>query len=104
MKLNDNPLMIILGIILIILGIGAFFGLLFLPGDQYMIIAVFALAGLLVLLAIIAKPQGFVGTILMAAYLVLIGLIAQFQLSFVYSGVILTLLPLGAGVFLLMGL
>ena len=104
MKFNDNPMMILLGIILLGLGIGSFFGYRFFPDNQYMIIAVIVLAGLLVLIMLLGHVKENLGIILTIIWLVLMGIMAQFHLQFAYSDLLLSCLPIGAGFFMLLGI
>ena len=104
LKLNDNPIMILLGIILIGLGIGSFFGYRFFPSNQNMVIAVFILAGILFFLVLTGNVKETVGVIFTALWLILMGLMGQFHLDFAYSGFLLSLLPISAGAFMLMGI
>lgn len=103
MKFNDNPLMILVGIILLGLGIGSFFGYQFFPNDQYTLIAVFVLAAILIILLLSGHLKEYLGVVLMIIWLLLMGVMAWFQLQFVYSSLILSALPVGAGFFLLLG-
>jgi hypothetical protein len=104
MKFNDNPIMILLGIILLGLGIGSFFGYRFFPDNQYMIIAVIVLAGLLVLILLLGRVKENLGIILTILWLALMGIMAQFHLQFTYSDLLLSSLPIGAGFFMLLGI
>ena len=104
MKLNDNPLMILLAIILIGLGIGSFLGFRFFPSNQNMVIAVFVLALLMIIIVLAGKVKENTGVIITALWLILMGLIAYFNLKFDYSDFILSGLPIAAGAFMLIGI
>jgi hypothetical protein len=104
MKFNDNPMMILLGIILVGLGIGSFFGFQFFPDNQNLIIAVFVLGGILLFLVATGNVKEAVGVIVTALWLILMGLMSQFNLDFAYSGFVLSIMPLGAGAFILIGI
>ncbi len=104
MKFNENPIMVLLGLILIALGIGSFFGYRFFPDNQNLVIAVFVLAGILLFLVLAGNLKENVGVVFTALWLILMGLMGQFHLDFSYSGFVLSILPIGAGVFMLMGI
>ena len=104
MKFNDNPVMVLLGIVLVILGIGWFAGYRVFPTNQPMIIAVFVLAGLVLLLVLAGSVKENVGMIMTGLWLILMGLMAQFKLDFPYSQLLLAALPVAGGVFMLMGM
>jgi hypothetical protein len=104
MKFNDNPIMILLGIIMLGLGIGSFFGYRFFPTNQPLTIAVFILAAIVLFLVLAGRVKENVGMVVTALWLILMGLMAQFNLTFSYSDVLLSALPLAAGGFMLIGL
>ena len=104
MKVNSNPIIIVLGLILVALGIGSFFGYRLFPTSQAMVIAVFAVAVLILFLVLMGKIKENVGMFITILWLILMGLMVQFNLQFAYSGLILDFLPLGAGLFMLIGL
>ncbi len=103
MKFNNNPIMIVLGIILLGLGVGSFFGYRIFPTNGYMIIAAFVIAAILLFLVLAGYVKENVGIIVAALWLILMGLMAYFHLDFTYSALILSILPLGAGGFMLLG-
>jgi hypothetical protein len=104
MKLNENPIMLLVGIILLGLGIGSFFGYRFFPDNQNLVIAVFVLAAILLFLVLAGSIKANVGVIVTALWLILMGLMGQFHLVFQYSDFLLSLLPLAAGAFMVIGL
>jgi len=104
MKINGNPIMIVLGIILVGLGVGSFFGFRIFPTNQNMIYAVFAVAALMLILVLMGKTKENVGMFVTMLWLVLMGLMAQFNLQFAYSNLLLSGLPLAGGLFMLVGL
>ena len=104
MKFNDNPIMILLGIVLLGLGVGSFLGYRFFPTNQIMIIAVFILAAILVFLVLAGSLKENVSVVITALWLILMGLMAAFNLQFAYSGFLLSILPLAAGGFMIIGL
>ena len=104
MKLNGNPIMILLGIMLVGLGAGSFFGFRIFPTNQNMIYAVFAVAALMLILVLMGKTKENVGMFVTMLWLVLMGLMAQFNLQFAYSDLLLAGLPLAGGLFMLVGL
>ena len=104
MKFNDNPVMIVIGIVLVGLGIGSFMGYRFFPDNQNLTIAVFVLAAILLFLVLAGYVKENVGIIVTALWLLLMGVMAQFKLSFAYSDLLLSLLPIGAGGFMLIGI
>ena len=95
MKFNDNPVMIVIGIVLVGLGIGSFMGYRFFPDNQNLTIAVFVLAAILLFLVLAGYVKENVGIIVTALWLLLMGVMAQFKLSFAYSDLLLSLLPIG---------
>ena len=97
MKFNDNPIMILLGIVLLGLGVGSFLGYRFFPTNQIMIIAVFILAAILVFLVLAGSLKENVSVVITALWLILMGLMAAFNLQFAYSSFLLSILPLAAG-------
>ncbi len=104
MKFNDNPVMIIIGLILLGLGVSSLLGYRIFPNNQNLTIAVFVLAALLLFLVLAGTVKENVGVIVTALWLLLMGVMAQFKLDFVYSNLILSILPLGAGGFMILGL
>ena len=104
MKFNDNPVMIVIGIVLVGLGIGSFMGYRLFPDNQNLTIAVFVLAAILLFLVLAGYVKENVGIIVTALWLLLMGVMAQFKLSFAYSDLLLSLLPIGAGGFMLIGI
>jgi len=104
MKLNENPIMLLLGIILVGVGIGSFLGYRFFPDTQNLIILVFVLAFLLIILTLSGRVKESVGVIIAALWLVLMGLMAYFNLKYSYSELLLSALPLAGGVFMVMGM
>lgn len=104
MRFNNNPVMIILGIILLGIGIGGLLGYHIFPSNQTLIIVVFALAGLTLFLVLAGNVKENIGMIVTALWLLLMGLIAQFHFDLHYNDLILAILPIGAGAFLLLGL
>ena len=104
MKFSGNPIVITLGIILVGLGIGSFFGFRIFPTNQNMVYAVFAVAALLLILVLLGKTKENVGMFVTILWLVLMGLMAQFNLHFAYSDLLLDGLPVAGGLFMLVGL
>ncbi len=104
MKLNENPLMAVVGVVLILVGALSFFNFRLFPTNVYMTIGVFVLAILVLLVVFMGRLRSNVGLIVLALWLGLMGAMSYFGLTFTYSDLILTVLPLGAGLFLLMGI
>jgi hypothetical protein len=104
MKFNDNPIMVLVGIVLIGVGIFSFLGFRFIPSNLNTQIAVFVLALLLIILVLAGKVKENTGVVITALWLILMGLIAYFNLKFDYSDLILSSLPIGAGFFMFMGI
>jgi hypothetical protein len=96
--------MIVLGLILLAIGIGALLGYRLFPTNQTLIIVVFALAALILFLVLAGNVKENVGMIVASLWLLLMGIMAQFGIKFTYSDLILAVLPIGAGGFLLLGL
>ena len=104
MRINTNPVMIVLGIILVALGIGSFFGYRLFPNTQTYIYVVFGLAAVVLFLVLAGNVKENIGMIIIALWLLMLGLLAQFNISFRYSDIILSILPLAGGGFILLGL
>jgi len=104
MKLNNNPVMIVIGLILLGLGVSSLLGYRIFPNNQNLTIAVFVLAALLLFLVLAGSVKENVGVVITALWLLMMGIMAQFKLNFPYSDLILSILPLGAGGFMLLGL
>ena len=104
MKFNDNPLMIILGFIMLLIGAASFFNYRLYQTNNYLIIGVYVLAGLIMLLVFLGKLKENVGMIILAGWLALMGAMSMFNLTFIYSDVVLSILPMASGLFLLIGI
>jgi hypothetical protein len=88
---------------MVLVGVSSFFSYRLFPTNQYMIIGVYVLAGLIMLLVFLGKFKENVGMITLAIWLALMGSMSMLNLTFAYSDYILSILPLGAGFFLLLG-
>ncbi len=104
MKINDNALMVILGFVLILIGIASFLSVRLTPTNNYMLIGVYVLAGLILILVFLGKFKENIGMILFAVWLALMGVMSMYNLTFPYSDSVLSVLPIGSGVFLIFGL
>ncbi len=106
MKLNDNPILILLAIILVGLGVEKFFGprIYPFPGNQILTYAMFILAAVVLFVVLAGRVRTGVGLVIMALWLLLIGLLSWLNVTFPYSDIVLAVLPIGAGIFMLLGL
>ncbi len=108
MKINSNPFMVLLGIILLLIGAGSFLGyplFPFLQGNIYLTYITIAVAVVLALLVFTSRIKENVGILLIVIWLALMVVLAMNLLEpFSYSDIILSMLPIGAGFFLLVGL
>ena len=104
MKLNENPLLAVLGVVLILIGALSFLNFRLFPTNIYMIIGVSVLAILILIIVFIGQVKSNVGLIVLALWLGLMGAMSYFGLTFSYSDLILSILPLGAGLFLILGI
>ena len=107
MKINSNPFTLLLGIIMLILGIGSFLGYSLLPALASNInityIAI-AIAVLLALLVFTGKIRETVGTLFICLWIGLMAVMILFNLTFAYSDLILSIMPIASGIFLVIGL
>jgi len=104
MKINDNPLMVIIGFIMLLIGAMSFFNYRLYPTNQYLIYGVFVLAGLIMLLVFLGKFKENIGMIILAIWLALMGAMSMYNLTYAYSDLILSILPIGSGFFLILGI
>lgn len=104
MRINDNALMVILGFVLILIGIASFLNFRLYPTNNYLIYGVYVLAGLILILVFLGKIKENIGMIIFAVWLALMGVMSMYSITFPYSDSILSILPIGSGVFLLFGL
>jgi hypothetical protein len=104
MKLNSNPFMIVLGIIMILVGIASFMGYVFVPDNNYLIWGTLGVAVLMAMLVFSGTVKESVGVLMIVIWLALVFAMAYFNFDFTYSELIRSMLPLGAGFFLLIGL
>jgi hypothetical protein len=104
MKFNDNPLMVLLGFFMLLIGASSFFNYRLYPTNYYLIIGVYVLAGLVTLLVFLGKLKANVGMITLAIWLALMGAMSMFNLTYVYSDLLLSILPLASGFFLILGI
>jgi len=99
--------LILVGIILIGLGVETFFGPKLIPfyGNQVMTIGVVVLAALILFLVLAGSVKTYVGMVVTALWLLLIGVMSWLNLAFPpYTYLILAALPVGAGIFMLLGI
>lgn len=104
MRLNSNPVMMLFGFILILVGAGSFFGYRIYPHSQTFAIAMLVLAALLVISVVSGWIKEAMGVLVMALWLILAAISYMFHLQFAYQTLILNILPVGAGIFMLLGL
>jgi hypothetical protein len=104
MKLSANPFSVLLGVIMLGLGIASFFGYRLLANNLYMQYGAFAIAALLLILVVTGRMKEGVGWVLLAMWLILTGLTGMFRLNYVYDDIVISGLPLLAGLFLLFGI
>ena len=102
MRITREPALLSLAIWLILSGLVALLGLGFAGlGTVMAILAI--VAGALLLLGGVRLASRSLGAILLAAYLLLLGLLALVDLSFAGGEIVLAVLALAAGVALLLG-
>ena len=102
MRLTRDPAVLLLSIWLILSGLVVLFG--FQIAALPTLMAILALAaGVLLLLASRRFAMGGLGRILLAAYMLAVGLVSLVGLSFSGSGIVLAVLAVVAGGFLLIG-
>ena len=102
MRITREPALLALAIWLIFSGLVALLGLSFAGlGTVMAILAI--IAGALLLLGGVRLASRSLGAILLAAYLLLLGLLALVDLSFAGGEIVLAVLALAAGVALLLG-
>lgn len=105
MKFSDNPFSILFGIISIGLGIIAFLDKRLAnitdPRIQWALLGTAVVIALVVFLAKVKAPVGY---LLLAFFLGYLWAISYFNLSFDYRDLILGVIPIAAGIFLIMGL
>ena len=102
MRITREPALLALAIWLILSGLVALLGLGFAGlGTVMAILAI--IAGALLLLGGVRLASRSLGAILLAAYLLLLGLLALVDLSFAGGEIVLAVLALAAGVALLLG-
>ena len=102
MRITREPALLALAIWLIFSGLVALLGLSFAGlGTVMAILAI--VAGALLLLGGVRLASRSLGAILLAAYLLLLGLLALVDLSFAGGEIVLAVLALAAGVALLLG-
>ena len=113
MKFNENPLMVILGFFMVLLGAVSFINLRLYPIHNSLTIGsvildvnwfVYLIAGVLILLVFLGKIKESVGMITFGIWIALIGVISMFNIDFTYRDLIMGLMPIGAGGFLILGL
>jgi len=104
MKLSANPFSVLLGVIMVGVGIASFFGFRLLAVSYYIQIGAYAIAVLLLLLVVTGKVKEGVGWVFLAMWLILTGLTGMFGLDYVYDDIVISGLPLLAGLFLLFGI
>ena len=104
MRLNENPLMIVVGIALLLVGFLSFLNFRIFPTNMVMTIAVFAIAVLILVVVFTGRVKSNVGLIVFAIWLALMGVMSYFRLVFSYSDLLLSILPVGAGLFLIIGM
>jgi hypothetical protein len=113
MRIGENPLMAILGVFMILLGVVSFFSLRLYPIHNTLTILqvvidvnwfVYLFAGILILLVFLGKIREAVGIITFSIWLILIGIIGMTSIDFAYRDLIMSILPMGAGGFLILGL
>jgi uncharacterized membrane protein len=103
MKINDNPFMILLGVIMALIGIGSFLGYHFEPATQNMTYIMIAMAVLLALMVVLGKLKENVGILVIVLWLVLLILRKMLNFDFVYDWLVMSGMPIAAGFFLFIG-
>jgi len=102
MKLRERLGMFLLAIWLILTGLVTLTNLTIPSGE--MVLAILAIVtGILIFLEIRAMPSKNLGRLLLAIYLILIGLLPLLSITFPASATVLAILAVAAGVLLLLG-
>jgi hypothetical protein len=104
MKLNENPIMVVLGFVFATIGVVSFLGYRLFPATGDVAIAMLALAAVIIFLVLFGKVKENVGMLVIALWLILQGVMKMFGLQFPYSDLLLSGLPVVSGFFLLLGL
>lgn len=102
MKLREKLDTFLLAVWLILTGLVTLTNL-NIPSGQTILAIIAIVAGILIFLEIRAAPTKNLGRLLLAIYLVLLGIIPLLAISFPASGTVLAVLALAAGVLLLLG-
>ncbi len=102
MKLREKLGTFLLALWLILTGLVTLTNL-NIPSGQTVLAIIAIVAGILIFLEIRAAPTKNLGRLLLAIYLVLLGIIPLLAISFPASGTVLAVLALAAGVLLLLG-
>ena len=103
MKLNENPLMIVFGIVMALLGIGWIAGIR-IPMEGYVPYAVGGIAALLLILLLSGKVKEYVGFIFAILWLGMQVLMSFYGFTFTYIELVMGILPIGSGLFMIMGM
>jgi hypothetical protein len=103
MKLNENPFMILFGVIMFLVGIGSFLGYRYEPGTQNMVYVLIAIAVLLALLVILGKLKENVGILIIVLWLVLLIIRKTLNFEFTYDWLVISGMPIASAFFLLIG-
>ena len=104
MKINDNPFMVLLGVIMALVGVGAFLGYNYVPATQNMVYVLIALAVMLTLLVVLGKFKENVGILIIVLWLVLLILRKMFNFGFdPYQWLVIGGMPIASGFFLFIG-
>jgi hypothetical protein len=103
MKINDNPFIILLGVIMAFIGIGSFLGYHYEPATQNMAYIMIALAVLLALMVVLGKLKENVGILIIVLWLVLLIIRKMLNFEFAYDWLVVSGMPIAAGFFLFIG-
>ena len=105
MKFTDNPFMILFGIVSIAVGIVTFFDKRIANIQDLRVAWVFlGLAVIIVLIVFMGRTREPVGLLILSFFLGFVWAINFFHLNFSYRDLILGIIPIAAGLFMLMGL
>ena len=105
MSQEKSPFLVMGGILLLILGIISFiFSFRIFAGNGYVSYGMIGLGVILMVAARMSKMHGTVGLVMAAVWFLLMGLFNIYGINFVYDEYILGVLPILAGILLIVGI
>jgi len=104
MKINENPFMVLLGVIMAFLGVGSFLGYHYEPTSQNMLYIMIGIAVLLALMVILGKFKENVGILIIVLWLILLIIRKTLSFEFPFDWLVVAGMPIAAGLFLFVGI